>query len=338
MLTLIGGLDRSRFRPTLVVLDGNGPLRGMLAADIPVVELGRRRLRGALAPLLKTLRELRPACVVSTMGYLNLGVLMLRRFLPSATRVIVREANAPEATLGASGWPRLVRLLYRRCYPKADLVLCPSAAIRRELCEVYSVPAERLALLENPVDVEGIRRSAAKVERHPGPGPRFVAAGRLTMQKAFDRLLDMMAKLPADAHLTILGDGTERDALLRRTEDLRLGRNVTFAGFVDTPWPWYAGADAFLLPSRWEGMPNAALEALACGTPIIATPEAGGLNEVAARMPSGAVTLAPAGEAFIAAMQAVPIDPTPAPRPNLLPEDFALDHAVARFESLLLKT
>src|SRR3546814_17201702 len=100
--------------------------------------------------------------------------------------------------------------------PKADLVLCPSVAIQRELCERYGVPTERLAVLENPVDVAGVRQAATKVRRHPGAGPRFVAAGRLTVQKAFDRLLGMMAKLPADNHLTILGDGPEINALLRR--------------------------------------------------------------------------------------------------------------------------
>src|SRR3546814_18465284 len=95
----------------------------------------------------------------------------------------------------------------------------------------------------------------------------------------------MMAKRPNDGHLTILGDGAERDALLRQAEALHLASTVTFTGFVEAPWPYYAGADAFLMPSRWEGMPNAALEALACGTPVLATPEAGGLIELARRLP-----------------------------------------------------
>ena len=101
------------------------------------------------------------------------------------------------------------------------------------------------------------------------------------------------------------------------------------------PWPHFAGADAFLLPSRWEGMPNAALEALACGTTVIATPEAGGIAEVAAEAAGGAVTVAAAGAPFEAAMAAVRASPPEGPRASLLPARFEVAAVAERLGALL---
>ena len=82
-----------------------------------------------------------------------------------------------------------------------------------------------------------------------------------------------------EAHLTILGDGADKLLLECRIASLNLGDRVELRGFDPNPWAYYAGADAFLLPSRWEGMPNAALEALACGTPVIAMSHAGAVRK-----------------------------------------------------------
>jgi hypothetical protein len=82
-------------------------------------------------------------------------------------------------------------------------------------------------------------------------------------------------------------------------------------------------------------MPNAALEALACGTKVVATPEAGGIGEVAALAVPGAVTVSEAGAPFVAAMGAVAVDPPSAPRPSLLPLPFRIAEALRAFEAVL---
>jgi len=334
MLGLLAGLDRAQFSPLLIVLTGDGPLADLLPGDVPLTDLARPRLRSAAPALVWALRRARPHAVVSTLGYVNLALLASRRFLPRGTRIIVREANMPSLSL--PGGPRLMRRLYRRYYPRADAVICTSTMMVEEMARDIGVPRARLHLLPNPIDTSAIRAQAEILSTHDGGPVRFVAAGRLTHQKGFDRLIELFAALPGDSRLTILGDGSGLPALQAACEKFRLGARVSLPGFEANPWLHYARADAFLLPSRWEGMPNAALEALACGTPVIATPESGAIAAIAAAASPGAVTLAPWGERFAVAMAGIEVGAIKQSRPSLLPPGHEPAAVIQRFEKILL--
>lgn len=335
MLALAGGLDRARFAPEIVVLDGTGPWRGLVPAGVPLTDLRAPRIRRAIRPLVRVLRARRPAIAVSTIGALNLALLAARPLLPRDLRIVVREANTPHRHAAGAAGRALYRWAYPRLYRRAARVVVPAAYLARELAEDFGVPAAKIALLHNPVDEAGLRAAALPPARAAGEGPRYVAVGRLTPQKGIDRLLAFMAGADPAAHLTILGDGPLRGALEAERDARGLAARVSMPGFAADAPRHVAGADALLLPSRWEGLPNAALEALALGTRVIATPEAGGIREIADLAAPRAVVLAPAGEAFAAAAAAVAPSPPAGPRASLLPEAFRPAVVGAAFAALL---
>ncbi len=134
--------------------------------------------------------------------------------------------------------------------------------------------------------------------------------------------------------IIILGDGPDRAALEAQIAACGLAGRVSMPGFVTDAARHIAGADALLLPSRWEGLPNVALEALALGTVVIATPEAGGIGEIAGLAAGGAVILAKAGPEFVAAMRGVVPFTKHAPR-SLLPTQFKLEAARRHFARIV---
>jgi glycosyltransferase involved in cell wall biosynthesis len=176
----------------------------------------------------------------------------------------------------------------------AHRVLCVSEDERRR-GEAAGVPG-RWAVVPNGVDLRrhpepgalARRRARALLAAAPDladrvgdPGawaraPLVVCVGRLARQKGQDLLLRawpaVAARLPG-ARLALVGDGPEEAALRRAA-----GPGVLFAGPADDPRPWYAAADAVVLPSRWEGMALAPLEAMAAGRPVVLT-DVGGARE-----------------------------------------------------------
>jgi glycosyltransferase involved in cell wall biosynthesis len=335
MLALAGALDRAAFAPEIVVLDGAGPWRSLVPASVPVTDLGARRIRHAIRPLARTLRARDPALAVSTIGALNLALLAMRPLLPRRMRIVVREANTPHRHAQSALGRTLYRWAYPRLYRRAARVIVPAAYLARELAADFGVPAERIALLHNPVDEAGLRAAALPVARGPGAGPRYVAVGRLTAQKGFDRLIAFMAEADPGAHLTILGDGPARAALEGACRAHGVAARVSMPGFAADAPRYIAGADALLLPSRWEGLPNVALEALALGTRVIATPEAGGIGEIAGLAASGNVVIATAGAEFHAAAAAVRASPVSEPRASMLPAAFRPETIAAAFAGLI---
>ncbi len=258
-----------------------------LAALLPDLGPGDRlRLRvGPVPSLFRTLPDLvahlrasRPAGLVALGTQANLAALAARRLAREPRRLLVSEHNVLSAVARNSRrrFRRLYPRLVRAVYPEADAIVAVSPAVARDLEEIAALPAGRVRVIGNPVDLARIRKRAAEEPAHPWPGerepPLLLAVGRLHWQKGFDTLLDALARLRRRRRLrlAILGEGPERARLERRRRRLGLEDSVLMPGFVANPHAWMARASVFVLPSRSEGFGHVLVEALACGCPVVA--------------------------------------------------------------------
>lgn len=179
-------------------------------------------------------------------------------------------------------WPKDERHL-GRLLREADHTTAVSDSLADRLSQVFGIDRDTIVTIPNGVDTRRFS-PAAVVTDGSAADIGVVTVGRLERIKGHDVLLEAMAQLKMSGltpRLSLIGDGEEREPLVRLGEKVGLSDRITFAGSRDASWiaRKLARSDIFVLPSRSEGMPVALLEAMACGLPCIAT-SVGGIPEL----------------------------------------------------------
>ena len=329
------GLTRDGVPVRVLVLEDVGPLRSLLPDDVEVVPLHRRRARFAVPEIVRTLRHRPPRAVLTSHPQLNMLLPLLRSTLPRGIRIVVREPLLPS---GRDERERRIRLL-EGALGGADAIIASSAAMRERLAR-RTRAGDRIVVVPNPVDVAGIRMAASLVNPLvPTSRPALISVGRLIARKGHADLIDALAATRrTDLSLTIVGDGPERGALEQRASGLGLGPRARLTGRIDdvgTLAALVGSADRLVHPARFEGMPTAVLEALALGTPVLATREITALVELAEEVGPAALELVDRS-ALPSALEGLSGEDASSLRPSLLPASFELPQVVARIRAVLL--
>jgi glycosyltransferase involved in cell wall biosynthesis len=271
LLTRLGARKMGRVFLTRPALDGTSyasrPDFSRILTGIPLVPLHQ----------LDLIRQFRPHVVMSCTHSMNLAALLsTRAYGRRRVAWILREGINTRAIIESDTSPgpgRMLRsLVTRHVYRQPDRVLAISHGVADGLVRDFLVPRDRLCVIHNPVDVSRVSRQAQDADGARPPARFIMGCGRLHRQKGFDLLLQAFARLGiADLALVLLGEGPERSHLESLARELGIASRVVMPGFVANPWHWMARALAFVLPSRYEGFGSVLVEAMACGTPVVAT-------------------------------------------------------------------
>jgi glycosyltransferase involved in cell wall biosynthesis len=183
-------------------------------------------------------------------------------------RWICRQVNDPRREM------RHVFALWARwALRRADCVVGCSQGVRREVIRHLRVSEARVVQLDNLADTRAIaRQSLASLPIPRSPGTfTIVHAGRLHAQKNQFLLLDAFATLSGETELWMLGTGPLEARLRAYAQRLGITHRVRWFGFQDNPFPFFRQADCMALTSHFEGLPNVVIEAMVCGTSVVAT-------------------------------------------------------------------
>jgi sugar transferase (PEP-CTERM/EpsH1 system associated) len=278
-------LDRDRFAPIVASLyDGDGLVAQEIRAQgIPVIDLGMEaKWRvDAFWRLYRLLVQSRPIILHTWMFHAN----VIGRVIGRLAKVPIIISSRRNVHIG-KGWREVIN---RWTAPVADHLIAVCELARQVEIERTGVSPEHVTTIYNGVDAEQYSaanpQARAQIRQIFGIAADALlvgAVGRLHRQKGFRDLLaafvEVREQIPA-ARLLLVGDGELRDELENQARSSGLSNGVVFAGIRSDIPRTLAGLDLFVLPSLWEGMPNAVLEAMATGLPVVST-AVGGTPEI----------------------------------------------------------
>ena len=344
LVRLATGLDRTRFEPHVFALAEPPPAeRSALVDELQVAGLTPRFLGATRkTQVCRAIRQLANWFVESRIE-------VAQSFLFHAnivTALAARRAGVPRLLIGVrvadpSRWRhRLERWTTRR----AERIVCVSQSVADFTRDIAGFPTEKLVVIPNGLDVSlyADARPANPASLGVATGRRFVVAiGRMTTQKGFDWLVEQAPELlnqVPDIDLVFVGDGPDRGKLEARVGELRLGERVRFVGWRSDLPHLLASSSGLLLTSRWEGMPNVLLEAMAAGKPVVAA-RVEGVAEVLGPLASAQAYIPGSGADFLARAVAIVRDPQLSAmlgRANQerAIDEFSLETMVRRYEEL----
>jgi glycosyltransferase involved in cell wall biosynthesis len=276
LLELVSELKRrygTRYRAVVAAVGQSGPLRESfegIANRTVVLPKKHPYDVSQVAGLFKLIREERIDLVQTTLFYADvIGTLAAR--LAGVNRIVSWEAVTQPYGVKQMAAYRLAAKGY-------TVSVSVSEAIRDQVRRERRVPAAKTRTIRYGVDAEKFNPVSGGSYRNELGIPRgkivFGTIARLTEQKGHRYLLEALPKIVPecpDALFLFAGDGPLRASLEARAAALGVERHVRFLGFRSDVVSLLAAFDAFVLPSLYEGLPNAVLEAMACARPVIAT-------------------------------------------------------------------
>ncbi|MBX3027556.1 glycosyltransferase [bacterium] len=300
LLALCAALDPAVATPIVYCLSAStepyGPL--LERAGVPVRVLTGHPLRRA--------RALRAALAADRIDVVHAWLFIADAYAWAATR-----CGGPRLVTTARNCKRsggLLDRLTRRAFAASDAIIVNSRQVGDYIASVYGAPTDRLTVVYNAIDLDRFQPPPAPRPRQP---PRIVMVGRLVQQKNPRLFVAAAAALRArrpDVRFRLVGDGPLRGEVEAAARAAGLAEALEMTGERRDVPALLQDADLFWLTSDWEGLPNAVLEAMACGLPVVAT-DVGGTSELVDAGVEGYVIDAGDRDALVARSLEILADP-----------------------------
>lgn len=297
---------------------------------------GRFGKYAAIRPLRRLIRDCGAGVVLSAGNLGHRAVLWASR--GTGVKSVFRISNAVGRPSG--GWINFIRRYrHRELIRSATRLILVGQSFRKDADYRQAIEGGKAIEIANGVDVQNARARAEAASPHPWLDdelPVVLGIGRLHPQKNFATLIEASA-LAMSAHphrLIILGSGPDEQVqtLRDQADAAGIGERFLLAGHAPNVFPWLKRASLFALISKWEGSSNALLEAMAVGTPILASRQAGDAVEVLAEGRYGVLVDGHDPAAIATGIVRQLRDPI---FPGLRADDYRIEDTMARYRDVL---
>lgn len=266
-------------RVHLLLDDLEHPFNEFLASDIETYHLRTSNSVTGMPFLAAYMIKHKPSVLLAPVVRQTVFAVRTRTLLRSSSRVFAIIHNSYSKSFKTLN-PRKKQARVRKIqkyYPRCDGIIAVSKGVSDDFCSLTGLPGSSVHTLYNAVVTEELGRLAQSPIEHPwfyqDQPPVILGAGRLHVQKNFPLLIEAFEIIRERmiCHLVIIGDGPERENLKVRVESSRYSDDIFLAGYQKNPFSYMRQASVFVLSSIYEGLPTILIEALAVGTPVVAT-------------------------------------------------------------------
>lgn len=263
----------------MILITAGGVNKVYLSAEVNLIELNCRRTLDAFGPLRRALKVSSPNGILAVLTHINVITALVCLSLGWLKKLSVSERNAFSLDKKVSS-----NKVMKAAYAVAPLiyrflpnpVIAVSQGVADDLVATTMVRNKDVVVAPNPVITKETQLASLEAPTHPWLVEKklkvIVAVGRLAHQKGFDMLIDAFYKVKKeiDCQLIIFGEGELRKNLEKQIESLGLQDCASLPGYSENIIAEVRNADLFVLSSRFEGSPNAIVEAMSVGTNVVA--------------------------------------------------------------------
>ncbi len=270
-------LDKNVFDTTLLVTGYEADTVYNLK-NLKIVYLNKPRVLKSYGAITKYIKQNKPEIVVTAIVHLNTLAAFISLRFPKI-KFIARETNVLTSINNHNPHPGsyFPNSIVKIAYKLIDKIICQSKDMQQDIIENYGISEKKTVLINNPITQKYQVKTNNRVEQD---SLKFITVGRLGKEKGHDRILDALSKISFKFTYTIIGDGSEKEALFNKIKLYKLENVIEYISYTDRVSNYLTDSDLFLQGSYVEGFPNVILESCVVGTPVLAFKAPGGLAEI----------------------------------------------------------
>lgn len=263
------------------ILKKGGEMEPFLDNNVDIVYLNSPKVSHSLLKVISILLKYESKNVFSSLWHMNIILSIAKIFTNSKAQFIARETNIVSEKI--RGYFNRLALAF--AYNRFDIIIAQSQDMKTDLINNFNIKREKIEVINNGVDLSTVKYSDFKRKppiEYDLNDFNVVSVGKLEAQKGYIEFLKKLAssKLPNNFKFFIIGDGALKKDISELIVDLSLQDKVVLLGKKKNPYLYVYHAKVFISSSLYEGYPNAVIESLVLGTPVLSNNYLGGINEI----------------------------------------------------------